>query len=192
MENLLMYMLTAPDFVAGLFNKITEFNLKIVDIFLEYDFDCIYFGDDWGQQYGLIMGPELWRKFIKPCLAQMYGAVKATGRFVAQHSCGDIHEIFPDLVDIGLDVYQTFQPEVYDIQAIKDQYSGRLAFWGGISTQKLLPFESPEVVTSKSIEIMKILGKGGGYIAGPTHAIPGDVPAENIDALIRLLQNQNY
>jgi len=190
MENLLMFMITDPDFVEDLFDKIVEFNMQIINIFLEYDIDCVYFGDDWGQQSGLIMGPAMWRKFIKPNLAKMYGAVKAKGKFVVQHSCGDIQEVYPDLIEIGLDAHQTFQPELFDIADIKKRYAGKLAFWGGISTQRLLPFETPKGVVKKAIEVMKIMRPGGGFIVAPTHAVPGDVPPENMDALIKLFQNQ--
>ena len=191
MENLLIYMVTEPDFVTELFRAITDFNLQVIDIFLDYDFDAVYFGDDWGQQRGLIMGPDLWRKFVKPSLTKMYGLVKDKNRFVAQHSCGDISEIFPDVIEAGLDAYQTFQPEIYDIRTTKAQYGHHLSFWGGISTQRLLPFESPNSLIKKAAEIMQIVGKNGGLIAGPTHAIPGDVPPENIDAMIKLFQNQD-
>ncbi|MCL2404342.1 MAG: uroporphyrinogen decarboxylase [Defluviitaleaceae bacterium] len=190
MENLLAYMITDPEFVTALLDKITDFNLKVIKIFLDYDFDGIYFGDDWGQQQGLIMGPVLWRKYIKPQLAKMYSSVKESGRYVAQHSCGDIQEIYPDLVEIGLDAHQTFQPELFDITSIKRQYKGKLAFWGGISTQRLMPFETPQGLKIKAKEIIDIVSDGGGFIAGPTHDIPGDVPAENIAALIELFQNQ--
>jgi len=190
MENLLEYMITEPDFVTQLLGAITDFNLQVVKIYLEYDFDCIFFGDDWGQQQGLIMGPVMWRKFIKPHLAKMYSLGREKGRFIGQHSCGDIQEIYPDLIDLGLSVHQTFQPEIYDIGEIKSLYGDRLSFWGGISTQRLLPFETPENLVVKVEEILRVIGKGGGYIAAPTHAIPSDVPGENIDALIKLLRNQ--
>jgi uroporphyrinogen decarboxylase len=191
MENLLVYMVSEPGFVERLLDKILEYNLKIINIYLDYDVDCIHFGDDWGQQKGLIMGPVMWRRFIKPRMAEMYGAAKAKGRFVSQHSCGDIREVLPDVIDIGLDVYQTFQPEIYDIRATKEAFGDRLTFWGGISTQRLLPFETPGGVIEKAAEIMRIVGKNGGLIAAPTHSIPGDVPAENMDALIRLFTNQD-
>jgi len=190
MENLLIYMHTDPDFVHELLDKIVEFNLEVIDLYLEYDFDAIFFGDDWGQQQGLIMGPAMWRKFIKPPLAKMYARAKEKGRFVMQHSCGDIWEIYPDLVEIGLNTHQTFQPEIFDIHETKRLYHGKLSFWGGVSTQQMLPFETPEGVIKKTKEIMEVMGKGGGLIIAPTHGIPGDVPAENIDAMVRLFQNQ--
>ncbi|MGI6707266.1 MAG: uroporphyrinogen decarboxylase family protein [Clostridia bacterium] len=191
MENFLSDMLLEPAFAEELLDTICEFNLQIIDLALSYDIDGFHFGDDWGQQRGLIMGPRLWRQFIKPRMARMYERVKSHGKFVSQHSCGDIHEIFPDLIDIGLDVYQTFQPEIYDIAAIKREYGKHLSFWGGISTQRLLPFATPEEVKKETVQIMKTLGKNGGYIAAPTHDIPGDVPAENVLAMLDVFQHQS-
>ncbi|MEN6313843.1 MAG: uroporphyrinogen decarboxylase family protein [Clostridiaceae bacterium] len=190
MENLLINMLIEPEFVENLLDSILEHNLKVIDIALEYDIDGFHFGDDWGQQKGLIMGPDCWRRFIKPRVAKMYERVKNKGKFVSQHSCGDISEILPDLIDMGLDVYQTFQPEIYDIGKVKKEYGSNLTFWGGISTQRLLPFAAPEEIKSVTREIIKILGKDGGYIAAPTHSVPGDVPPENIVALIDAFQHQ--
>lgn len=191
MENLLSDMLLEPDFVDELLDSICEYNLKLIDIGLEYQIDGFHFGDDWGQQSGLIMGPKLWRRFIKPRMARMYDKVRKAGKFVLQHSCGDIHEIFPDLIEIGLNVYQTFQPEIYDIKNIKREFGKELTFWGAISTQRLLPFGTPEEVKKETLEIMRILGVDGGYIAAPTHSVPGDVPVENMLMLMDILMNQH-
>lgn len=195
MEDALVYMITDPEFTHALLDKICEFNLKIIDIFNEYPFDAVYFGDDWGQQRGLIMGPENWRTFIKPRLLKMYGRVKNAGKYILQHSCGDLNEIIGDLIEIGLDCYQTFQPEIYDIEEVKKKYGHQLSFWGGISTQQLLPFASPEKVEEETRRIIEILKQGGGYIAGPTHALPFDIPSENIEVMLRVFkeygQNKN-
>lgn len=188
MEDALAYMISDPEFTHALLDKICTFNLRIIDIFNEYPFDAIYFGDDWGQQIGLIMGPNNWRKFIKPHIAKMYARVKAAGKFVLQHSCGDINDILGDLVEIGLDCYQTFQPEIYDIVEVKKKYGDKLSFWGGISTQQLLPFATPQKVKEETRRIINILKRGGGYIAAPTHALPFDVPCENIQAMFEVFQ----
>ena len=191
MEDALVYMLLEPDFMHGLLDAICDYNLKIIGIAAEYDFDGFYFGDDWGQQKGLIMGPQNWRTFIKPRMARMYAAVKARGWRVLQHSCGDIAELFPDLIDIGLDCYQTFQPEIYNIEAVKREYGRDLTFWGGISTQRLLPYAAPDEVRRQTARIMRIMRSGGGYIAAPTHAVPPDVPPENITAMFDVFVNQD-
>ena len=190
MENVLTYMLCEKSFLHGLLDLICERNLKIIKIALEYDIDGFHFGDDWGQQKGMIMGPVLWREFIKPRLQKMYAPIKNAGKFVSQHSCGDISEIFPDLIDTGLDVYQTFQPEIYDIAHIKKKFGSRLTFWGGISTQRVLAHGSAIDVRNEMLKTMKTMGKDGGYILAPTHAVPGDVSAENIDIFIKIANNQ--
>lgn len=190
MENILMDMILCPAELDRLLDDITERNLRVLNIQLEYDFDGVYFGDDWGQQKGMLMGAEHWRRFIKPCVKRLYERSKSAGKFVLQHSCGDIEEIFPDLIEIGLDCYQTFQPEIYDIEKIKREYGADLSFWGGISTQQLLPKAPPETVKAETIRIMNTMKPGGGYIASPTHSVPFDVPPENIEAMLDVFLHQ--
>jgi uroporphyrinogen decarboxylase len=191
-QNFLADMVRYPAFCHALLDKICEYNLGVLDIALKHarKIDAVYFGDDWGMQHGTLMGPRHWRTFIKPRLARMYSRVKDKGLFVMQHSCGDINELFPDLIEIGLDVYNTFQPEAYDLEAVKRVYGDKLTFFGGISTQTLLPFGTPEQVRAEVKRIMKLMGKGGGYIVAPTHAITEDIPTENIVAFLDVIQNQ--
>ena len=192
MEEVFVAMLTEPQALTKLFDDICEYNLEVMDTMLNYPIDGFYFGDDWGQQKGLMMGAENWRKFIKPVMKKLYANAKAKGKYVLQHSCGDISEIFPDLIEIGLDCYQTFQPEIYDIEKIKKEYGNDLCFWGGISTQRLLPYATPDVVKSETKRIMEIMSKNGGYIAAPTHAMPLDVPPENVMAMLEVFENQKF
>jgi len=190
MENLLMDFILNPGFVEELFDNILQYNLKIIDAVLEYDIDGFYFGDDYGQQTGLLMSPDTWRKFIKPCLKKMFDKIKGAGKFIALHSCGNIIELFDDLIDMGLDIYQTFQPEIYDIKQVKARYGNNLTFYGGISTQRTLPFAKPEELKIIVKNTINIMSKNGGYIAAPTHRVPADVPVENIVALVKLLKRQ--
>ena len=189
MEDALVYMITDPDFVHALLDKILEFNLKVIDIFNEYPFDAIYFGDDWGQQKGMIMGAPLWREFIKPRMKAMYERAKAGGKFIIQHSCGDVRDVFADLVEIGLDCYQTVQPEIYDLEEIKREFGDKLSFWGAISTQRDLVRCSPEEIRRIIHKTVGIMKKGGGYILAPTHALPQDIPAENVIAMLECFES---
>jgi uroporphyrinogen decarboxylase len=190
MENVLVSMLSAPEALEDFFDRICAYFINLVDIALEYEVDGIYFGDDWGQQRGLIMGPAHWRRFIKPRMARLYARVKAKGKYVIQHSCGDNNEILGDLIDIGLDCYQTFQPEIYNLAEVKRRYGKNLAFWGGVSTQKALPVMKPAELQNEIVRVVKALRDGGGLIIAPTHALPSDVPVENILAMAEVFQNQ--
>jgi len=190
MENVLAAMVLYPKELEAFYDKICECYLEMLDIALEYDVDAIRFGDDWGQQKGLIMGPGYWRQFIKPRLARLYARVKEKGKYIIQHSCGDCREIFPDLIEIGLDCYNTFQPEIYDIKEMKALYGDKMTFFGAISTQQVLPFLKPEDLQAEIVRIMKILKDNGGLIISPTHSVPFDVPAENILAMAEVFMNQ--
>ena len=90
-----------------------------------------------------------------------------------------------------LDIYNTFQPEVYDIVDFKERFGKQITFYGGISTQRLLPFKTPPEVKAEMHRIMDILGKDGGYILAPTHAMPNDIPIENVFAFLDVARNEN-
>lgn len=183
MENLLLDFLMHPDFADDLLNSITDYNIRQIEKALNYDIDALYFGDDWGQQRGLIMGAELWRRFIKPQLQRMYKAVKDTGKYVMIHSCGDVDELFDDLIEIGVDCFNPFQPEVMDVAQLLKDFHGRLCFHGGLSTQKTLPYGSVDEVRESSRKLLK-QGRAGGFIFAPAHAVEGDVSLENMLAFI--------
>lgn len=189
MQNLMMDFYDHPGFVKELLCTIADYNIAQVKKALTYDIDAVYFGDDWGQQHGLQMGPALWRKFIYPELKRMYGIVRDAGKSVFIHSCGDVDELFDDLIEIGLNCFNPFQPEVMDVEALIHHYRGRLVFHGGLSTQRTLPYGSPDDIRHETRRLIS-LGRDGGYILSPAHAVEGDVPLENMLAFIDEAHNQ--
>ena len=152
------------------------------------DIDGVKFGDDWGQQGGLIFGARLWRRFIKPRLARMYGMVKRAGKAVLLHSCGRVQELFPELIELGLDVFNPFQPEVMDPYKIKECFGRDLSFLGGMSVQRLLPFGTPQAVRDETRRLMERIGRDGGFIIAPSHDMPGDIPLENMVTFIETVR----
>jgi uroporphyrinogen decarboxylase len=189
MQNLLLDFYDHPAFVHELLNTIADYNIAQVQQALTYDIDAVYFGDDWGQQRGLQMGPKLWHAFLYPVLERMYTTVRQAGRYVFIHSCGDVDELFDELISIGVNCFNPFQPEVMPIGEILNNYRGRLTFHGGLSTQQTLPYGTVSEVARETQYLLE-LGSLGSYIFAPAHDVEGDVPLDNMLAFIKILQGQ--
>lgn len=190
MQNLLEAMVLNKPFVHELLKRITDYNLQVVKNACELKIDGIRFGDDWGMQTGLTMGEDLWREFIKPCIMRVFKYVKSQGKFVMIHSCGDVQAIFPDIIECGVDIFNPFQPEVMDVFEVKRMYGDKLSFFGGLSTQRTLPYGTKEETIAETRMLLDEIGRNGGYIASPAHDIPKDAKPENVMAMIEVLRNQ--
>jgi uroporphyrinogen decarboxylase len=143
-------------------------------------------GDDFATQRGLMISPQLWRRYLKPRYARLFEIGQRADKPIWFHSCGDITAVLPDLLDIGMNVWETVQLHTLPLSPaeLERQYGQRLTFFGGINTQRL-PFITPEEVRMEVRSVIGALGEGGGYICGPDHAIKPDVPPQNIWALFQ-------
>jgi uroporphyrinogen decarboxylase len=120
----------------------------------------------------------------------LFALGKSRGKYVWFHSCGDITAVLPDLIDIGMDVWETVQLHTLPVDArtLKREYGRHLTFFGAISTQRL-PFATPDAVRSEVVRCIDALGEGGGYICGPDHHIKPDVPPANTIALFEAVRS---
>jgi len=185
MEELLMDMVVRPEFVDELLDRILyEWNLPIIDQQVDLGVDGFYFADDWGSKNDLIFSPETWRRFIKPRLAVMYDHCHQRGVYVGQHSDGNILKIFPDLIELGLDIFNPLEAAVMDPAEMKRRFGDKVTFYGGVDVEHTMPFGTPDDVRAEMRERVRVLGSGGGYILQTTHTILWDVPMENIIAYI--------
>jgi uroporphyrinogen decarboxylase len=191
MEALMIDMLDEPSFVDDLLDRIVEHNLSVMRAVAHLPWDGVWIGDDWGQQRGLLTGRALWRRFILPRARRMYEFARRQGWIVIIHSCGDIVELLPDLIEAGVQVFNPFQPEVMDLAAVKREYGRDLAFLGGMSVQRTLPFGTPDEVRSQSRWLLDQIGDGSGFIFSPSHMLTNDVPVTNVLAMLEVIAAAN-
>jgi len=185
LENFLADMAGDPDFTRKLLNRIIEKNMVMLENLLcATEIDGVLLGSDWGTQIDLIMSPDTWQEMIRPGEQKEYDLIHSYGKDVWVHSCGNVEKIIPSLVEMGLDVLNPVQPEAMDLETLKKQFGSKLTFWGGISTQKVLPFGTPDEVKEEVRRVRRLMSPNGGYILSPSQAVQDDVPAENIMALI--------
>ena len=191
-ENAMMDAATEPEFYAELLDRLTELFLAFVEVWADVPADAIMFGDDWGYQQGVILGPDRWRTFIKPRWARIYGAVHAQGKLVISHSCGSIVDILPDIIEIGLDVLESVQPEARGMNPyeLKRAWGNEITFWGALGSQSTIQFGSPQEIRHEVHRLCTEMGKGGGYILAPAKALQPGTPIENAAAVVEAFTNQ--
>jgi uroporphyrinogen decarboxylase len=180
----LMDAAAEPVFYEGLVSGIADLVLKVLERHPCPEADAVMFADDWGDQHGVTIGPERWRRFFKPYYAKIYDYVHKQGKYVITHCCGNVVDIMPDLIEIGLDMLQSVQPEAMDPYMLKKNFGRDICFWGGLGSQSTLPFSDPAEVRTEIQRLCREMGKGGGYILGTAKQLQADTPLENAIAAI--------
>jgi uroporphyrinogen decarboxylase len=148
--------------------------------------EIVMCGDDYGFNDGLQLPPKVWRKFIKPILAEYVKYAHDGGAKFIIHSCGAIGEIFPDFVEIGIDGVESLKPKNNDLKMYREKYP-EITLVGTIDDSEMLKYQSPEFVRNSVKKSIETLGKKGGFIPGPTNFLL-DQPAENIVACYKAIQ----
>jgi uroporphyrinogen decarboxylase len=172
MEDLMVAMAENPEVVQTLLRRIADFDIRIVERYIELGVEAVRCQDDYGGQVSLLMSPRMWRQLIKPELARIYKVVKEAGLILFHHSCGNVMEIVNDLIDIGVDVLDSVQPKTNDRARLKELYGDRLSFMGGMDTHYVLSQGNTEEIEEEVKRSLRLLGDGGGYILGPDNLIP--------------------
>jgi uroporphyrinogen decarboxylase len=191
-EQFFIDMATDPAYAGALLDRITEIQLALIHRYLDLGVDGGYFGDDYGAQKNLLFSPRMWRRFIKPRLARLFSPFKERGLPIIMHSDGQIQKILPDLLEIGLTTLNPVQPEVLDHNWLREQFGGRLSFYGGISTQTVLPYGSVSEVRTAVSDVANTLSpQGTGLVIAPSHRMMSDIPLQNIVAMLHAFRQLN-
>lgn len=189
-EQFLMDMVIQPEWCDFIFDKLKQRNLICACSAARAGVDFIRTCDDVAHQKSMMFAPEQWRKFIKSRWAEVYSAVKEINPDVKiwYHSDGNIEEIIPELIEIGVDILNPVQPECLDPVMLKKKYGKQLVFDGTIGTQTTMPFGSATDVRNLIVERIETLGYDGALILSPTHILEPEVPIENIEALVKTVK----
>jgi uroporphyrinogen decarboxylase len=187
-EETLLKLWQAPAIIEATVRKLEEFVLGFYAKLFEATkglAQFVYMGDDFATQRGMLISPEHWRKYLKPTYEKYFSLAKKYDLIVWFHSCGQFRPVMGDLIDIGLDVWETVQTHLpgNEPDVLKREYGDHITFFGGISTQTTLPFGTTDDVRREVRERIRVLGRNGGYICGPDHGIMPDVPMENVLAM---------
>ncbi len=186
-DTFLLDMAIDPEFVEELLERVTEIQLILIKRFLDLGVDGGYFGDDYGAQVNLLFSPTMWRQMIKPRLARVFAPFREAGLPIIMHSDGQIAPILPDLVEIGLTTLNPVQPEVLDHAWLKKTFADRLAYYGGISTQSVLPYGTPAEVKDAAKACMQSMAPDQtGLLLAPSHRMMADIPIENVAAMLEV------
>jgi len=185
----LMDLQVNTEFACRLMDLIADIWIEIAEHALDEvgdNIDVIMWADDLAMQQGPFMSPQMYRDLIKPRHKRMNAALKArSDAKIHYHSCGSVYLLVEDLIDTGIDALNPIQVNArnMDPARLKEEFGDRLAFWGGIDTQKVLPFGKPEEVRQEVRRVIDCMGRGGGYILAGVHNIQAEVPPENIVAM---------
>ncbi len=185
MENMMIDLAVNPSLVHELFERITDFYLKLNRGIFEAaggGIDVILIGDDFGTQEGLLISRKMLEEFVYPHLRKHFSLAREYGIKVMFHSCGAVREIIPDLIELGVDILNPLQTGSagMDPAGLKKEFGGSLCFHGSLDTQQTLPFGSEEDVREEVRERIETLSPGGGFILAPAHNFQKNVPLENI------------
>ncbi len=188
-EEFMMAMVHDEALVEALLDAITEYKIEYAKLTVRLGCKIGHTGDDYGWQKDLMMSKDMWIRYFKPRLAKVWSIYKNAGLPVIHHSCGNITSIIGDMIDIGLDVLEPVQ-EVMGYDYLKREFGQHLTFWGGIGTQRLLPFGTTDEVRNMASMVIETLGKNGGMIIAPDQEIMADVPLDNLRVLVETIREK--
>lgn len=187
MDRFFMLMLDEPDMAKRILERMVAFEMEYYRRIFEAGggrVDILRPHDDYGTQISLLFSVDMWKEFYRDNTVKLVELAHSYGAFYQQHSCGAVAPLIPELIACGADALEPVQKvRGMEIETLAGAYKDKIVFHGGIDTQGILPFGSPEDVRREVRLFMDTLGKDGGYILMASQGFEGDVPVENIEAL---------
>ena len=186
MDRFFMLMLDEPEVAKRILERMNEFEMEYYRRILKAGggrVDVLRPHDDYGTQISLLFSVDMWRQFFRENTRRLVELAHRYGAFYQQHSCGAVAPLIPELIRCGVDALEPLQKlPGLTAEELAANYGGRITFHGGIDTQQLLPYGTPEQVKAEAEHYMRTLGPNG-YILMASQGFEGDVPIENIEAV---------
>ncbi len=174
-----------PAFVHKLLDRLTEFDLKLVDQLCRHEIDIFFGSDDFGTQTSLMISPQMFKEFFRDRWMKLIRTPKSKRIPVMLHSDGNVEGLISEFLSLGVDILNPVQPRAINPALVKAKYGDKLAQYGTIDIQRTLPFGSPQEVEQEVRTRMMTVGFGGGLVLAPSHTLLPDVPLENYLAFIK-------
>jgi uroporphyrinogen decarboxylase len=186
----LMDMIERPEWCEHILDRFTERNVAVATAAARAGVDLLRTGDDVANQRAMMFSAKDWRRFMKPRWARVYAAARAIRPDIEiwYHSDGNVAEIIPELIEIGVTILNPMQPECLDLLEAKRKYGDKVVFDGTIGTQSTMPWGSPAEVKGVVRERVRTLGADGALILSPTHVLEPEVPIANIRAFVEAVR----
>jgi len=196
MEKFMEDLYIEEDIAEAIINEISDFGYEYFKCVFEVkkgyeggNFTAIHLADDWSTQEDLLISPEMFRKFFKRHYRRIIDMAHSVGVLVEFHCCGSQVKLIPDFIDLGVDILNPLQTSARGMipHKLKEEFGDYISFSGGVDVQTVLPNGTPKSVRDEVFYLLDTIGKGGGYILQPSHAIQVDTPPENVVAMVDAL-----
>ncbi len=188
-EDIFVDLAANPEIASTILRRIKEFYLTYLDRILNAakgKIDIVLTGDDFGAQNGPLIGIDMWRQFIKPGFAEYMNLIKSHDTITMHHTCGSVVDLVPDMIECGLDILQSIQPEANGMALtnLRQLFGKNICLHGGVSIQKTMPFGTQDDILREIKSIAETVKSDGGYIFCTSHNIQSDTPVKNIITLM--------
>lgn len=188
MEKVLIGIMTGEDIVLALIERRLEILYEYLTRCLEAVdglCDIVWLGDDFGMQTGLLFPLRIFEEFFRPRLQRFIDLAHNYGCKVMFHSCGSTRKLIPNFIDMGIDILDSVQTEAEGMEpkALKKDFGDKIVFCGMIDLQGILLNGTTEQCRNMARHRVEVIGRGGGYIFGPSWTILPETPIENVLAV---------
>jgi uroporphyrinogen decarboxylase len=183
-ENFMIKLCDDPALVERMMDIYLEFSIEAAEALVEEGIDMFYLNDDIAMHGGFIVSPRVIEGMWYPRTERILEPVRKKDLPILMHCCGNLTQVIPLALKLGVHAIHPFEPYSNDIYAVKRECGDRLTLFGNMDIAGVLTFGTPDEVTADTREHVERLGAGGRYVCGSSHSIIDAVPPENFLAMI--------